>query len=77
MKRLLRVKALTREWVSISVQKIPQTQQKDGVATSRRRALDAALVLDYQTTRDARFLCDRDTVPTFSHVAQSVCPQVI
>jgi hypothetical protein len=47
------------------------------VATSRRRALDAALVLDYQTTRDARFLCDRDTVPTFSHVAQSVCPQVI
>jgi hypothetical protein len=57
--------------------KIPQTQQKDGVATSRRRALDAALVLDYQTTRDARFLCDRDTVPTFSHVAQSVCPQVI
>ena len=57
--------------------RIPQTQQKDGVATSRRRALDAGLVLDYQTTRDARLLCDRDTVPTLSHVAQSVCPQVI
>ena len=56
--------------------KIPQTKQKDGVATSRRRALDAALVLDYLVTHDARVLCDRDTTPTCPHAVQSVCPQV-
>jgi len=58
------------------VLKNPQTKQKDGVATSRRRALDAALVLDYLVTHDARVLCDRDTTPACPHAVQSVCPQV-
>jgi len=46
------------------------------VATSRRRALDAALVLDYRITHDARVLCDRDATPACAHVVRSVCPQV-
>ena len=46
-----------------------------GVVTSRR-ALDAALVLDNQTTHEDHFSCDRDGKPTCSHVAQPVCPQV-
>jgi len=46
------------------------------VVTSRRRAPDAALVLDYLITHDARFLCDRDTVPACAHVVQSICLQV-
>jgi hypothetical protein len=50
--------------------------KKDGVVTSRRRALDAALVLDYLITHDAHFLCDRDTTPACAHVVQSVCSQV-
>ena len=49
---------------------------KYGVVTSRRRALDAALVLDYLITHDAHFLCDRDTTPACAHVVQSVCSQV-
>ena len=55
---------------------IPQRQKRWGVVTSRRRALDAALVLDYLITHDAHFLCDRDTMPACAHVVQSVCPQV-
>ena len=43
---------------------------------SRRRALDAALVLDYLITHDAHFLCDRDTMPACAHVVQSICLQV-
>ena len=54
--------------------------KNDGVwsrLTSRRAgALDAALVLDYLTTREDHCLCDRDGNPTCTHVAQSVCPQV-
>ena len=46
------------------------------MVTSRRRALDAALVLDYLITHDAHFLCDRDTTPACAHVVQSVCSQV-
>ena len=46
------------------------------MVTSRRRALDAALVLDYLITHDAHFLCDRDTMPACAHVVQSVCSQV-
>ena len=56
--------------------KNPQRQKRWGVVTSRRRALDAALVLDYLITHDAHFLCDRDTMPACAHVAQSVCSQV-
>ena len=41
-----------------------------------RRALDAALVLDNLTTHEDNFSCDRDGMPTCSHVAQPVCPQV-
>ena len=57
-------------------QKSPQRQKRWSVVTSRRRAPDAALVLDYLITHDARFLCDRDTVPACAHVVQSICLQV-
>ena len=42
----------------------------------RRRALDAALVLDNLATHEDHFSCDRDGMPTCSYVAQHVCPQV-
>ena len=58
------------------VKKSPQRQKRWSVVTSRRRAPDAALVLDYLITHDARFLCDRDTVPACAHVVQSICLQV-
>ena len=41
-----------------------------------RRALDAALVLDYLIKHEAHFLCDRDAIPACAHVAQSICLQV-
>jgi hypothetical protein len=42
-----------------------------------RRALDAALVLDYLVKHEAHFSCDRDAMPACAHVAQSVCLQVL
>ena len=41
-----------------------------------RRALDAALALDDLATHEDHRLCVRDSMPTSSHVAQSVCLQV-
>ena len=55
---------------------IRKDKKRWGVVTSRRRALDAALVLDYLITHDAHFLCDRDTMPACAHVVQSICLQV-
>jgi hypothetical protein len=62
--------------LDIFCEKIRKDKKRWGVVTSRRRALDAALVLDYMITHDAHFLCDRDTMPACAHAVQSICQQV-
>ena len=51
------------------------TKKWCGVVTLRL-ALDAALVLDNLTTHEDNFSCDRDGVPTCSHIVQPFCQQV-
>ena len=59
-----------------NILKSPQRQTKWGVVTSCR-PMDAALVLDDLTTIKDQCLCIRDGITTCTHVAQSVCLQVL
>ena len=56
--------------------KVRKGKKQWGVVTSCR-PMDAALVLDDLTTIKDHCLCIRDGITTCTHVAQSVCLQVL
>ena len=56
--------------------KSPQGQKKMVWCGHVVPCVDAALVLDNLTTHEDNFSCDRDGVPTCSHIVQPFCLQV-